>query len=71
MIKLDNVTKYYPSRLGKQYIFKDLTFDIPQGHNIGILGANGAGKSTLFKLLAGSEYPNKGRIETDLNLSWP
>jgi capsular polysaccharide transport system ATP-binding protein len=71
MIRLENITKYYPSRLGKQYIFKDLSFDIPSGHNIGILGSNGAGKSTLFRLLAGSEYPNKGQIITDLSLSWP
>jgi capsular polysaccharide transport system ATP-binding protein len=71
MIKLNNVTKYYPSKLGNQYIFKNLNFEIPSGHNIGILGANGAGKSTLFRLLAGSEYPNKGKVQTDLSLSWP
>lgn len=71
MIRLENITKYYPSKLGNQYIFQDLSFDIPSGHNIGILGSNGAGKSTLFRLLAGSEYPNKGHIKTDLSLSWP
>ena len=71
MIKLHNVTKYYPSKLGKQYIFENLNFEIPSGHNIGILGSNGAGKSTLFRLLAGSEYPNKGSISTDLSVSWP
>lgn len=71
MIRLENLTKYYPSKIGKQYIFKDVSFEIPSNHNIGILGSNGAGKSTLFRLLAGSEYPNKGKILTDLNLSWP
>ncbi|WP_153914049.1 ABC transporter ATP-binding protein [Shewanella sp. TC10] len=71
MIRLQNITKYYPSKLGNQYIFKGVNFDIPEGHNIAILGSNGAGKSTLFRMLAGSEYPNKGRIITDLNLSWP
>jgi capsular polysaccharide transport system ATP-binding protein len=71
MIKLENITKYYPSKLGDQYIFENLNFEIPSGHNIGILGANGAGKSTLFRLLAGSEYPNRGKVITDLNLSWP
>lgn len=71
MIYLNNITKYYPSSLGKQYIFRNLSFEIPSGHNIGILGANGAGKSTLFRLIAGSEYPNKGRIDTDLSISWP
>jgi capsular polysaccharide transport system ATP-binding protein len=71
MIKLKNISKYYPSKLGKQYVFRNLSFDIPAGHNIGILGSNGAGKSTLFRLLAGSEYPNKGEVITDLSLSWP
>ncbi|MDF4628626.1 ATP-binding cassette domain-containing protein, partial [Vibrio parahaemolyticus] len=71
MIRLENLTKYYPSDLGKQYIFKDLNFTIPSGHNIAILGSNGAGKSTLFRILAGSEYPNKGRVVTDLAISWP
>lgn len=71
MIKIVNLTKYYESNRGKQYIFNNLNFEIPSGHNIAILGSNGAGKSTLFRLLAGSEYPNKGRIETELNLSWP
>lgn len=71
MIKLQNLTKYYPSNLGKQYIFNNINFEIPSGHNIAILGSNGAGKSTLFRILAGSEYPNKGKVLTDLNLSWP
>lgn len=71
MIKINNVTKFYPSKLGKQYIFKNLNFEIPSGHNIGILGGNGAGKSTLFKLLAGSEYPNRGSISSDKSISWP
>ncbi|MFT5712405.1 MAG: capsular polysaccharide transport system ATP-binding protein [Glaciecola sp.] len=71
MILLQNVTKYYPSKLGNQYIFKNIDFEIPTDHNIGILGSNGAGKSTLFRLLAGSEYPNKGKIVSELNISWP
>lgn len=71
MILLENITKYYHSALGHQYIFREVNFEIPGGHNIAILGANGAGKSTLFRLIAGSEYPNKGRIRTDLSISWP
>lgn len=71
MIKLHQLTKYYPSELGHQYIFKDVNFTIPTDRNIAILGSNGAGKSTLFRILAGSEYPNKGRVITDKSLSWP
>lgn len=71
MIHLEQLTKYYPSELGNQYIFEDLNFTIPNGRNIAILGSNGAGKSTLFRILAGSEYPNKGRVRTNLAVSWP
>ncbi|MBT0585061.1 ABC transporter ATP-binding protein [Alteromonas oceanisediminis] len=71
MISLKKVTKYYPSALGNQYIFRELSFEIPRGHNIAILGANGSGKSTLFRLIAGSEYPSSGHIRTDVSLSWP
>ncbi|UIP27219.1 ABC transporter ATP-binding protein [Photobacterium sp. TLY01] len=71
MILLRNLTKFYPSDLGKQFIFNGLNFDIPSNRNIAILGKNGAGKSTLFRLLAKSEYPNKGKIITELNISWP
>ncbi|MFW8629139.1 ABC transporter ATP-binding protein [Vibrio natriegens] len=71
MINLENLTKYYPSELGDQYVFRDINFTIPAGRNVALLGSNGAGKSTLFRMLAGSEYPNKGRIVTDKALSWP
>ncbi len=71
MISLDNLTKFYPSDLGKQYIFRNLSFTFPAGHNIALLGSNGAGKSTLFRILAGSEYPNKGKVVSDKAISWP
>lgn len=32
---------------------------------------NGAGKSTLFRILAGSEYPNSGRVISNKAISWP
>lgn len=71
MISLQNLTKYYPSNRGKQYVFKDLSFDIPTDRNIALLGSNGAGKSTLFRIIAGSEYPNSGSIVTSQDISWP
>lgn len=71
MIKLNNVTKYYPSKLGDQYIFRNMSFEIPSKRNIAILGKNGAGKSTLFRLIAGSEYPDSGNIISEQAISWP
>ncbi|MGF1772495.1 ABC transporter ATP-binding protein [Vibrio wakamikoensis] len=71
MIKASNLTKFYPSELGNQYIFENLNFTFPSNKNIAILGSNGAGKSTLFRILAGSEYPNKGKVVTNKSISWP
>jgi capsular polysaccharide transport system ATP-binding protein len=71
MIILKNLTKYYPSNLGNQYIFRDVNFSFPEHGNIALLGSNGAGKSTLFRIIAGSEYPNSGKVITDKSVSWP
>ena len=71
MIRIENLTKSYPSKLGPQYIFKNLNFSFPTDKNVDILGKNGAGKSTLFRLLAKSEYPDRGRVLTNRSMSWP
>jgi capsular polysaccharide transport system ATP-binding protein len=71
MIELQNLTKYYPSELGEQYIFEGVNFTFSQNKNVALLGSNGAGKSTLFRIIAGSEYPNSGKVMTDCSISWP
>lgn len=71
MIYLRHMSKYYPSRAGRRYIFRDVTLNIPTDRNIGVLGPNGVGKSTLIKLIGGSDRPNQGDIYTDKNISWP
>ncbi len=42
---------------------KDVSFDVPKGAVLGIIGANGAGKSTLMRAVAGILPPTKGKIE--------
>lgn len=71
MITLDNVTKYYPTKFGRYYVLKDVSFTLPGDRNIGILGANGAGKSTLLRLLGGMDMPNKGKVTRHSRVSWP
>mgnify|MGYP001438190426 CR=1 FL=1 len=72
MIKIDNITKsYLHHKAGRKYVFKDLSFTIPSGKNVAIIGKNGAGKSTLMNLLAKVDSPDSGRIITDQSISWP
>jgi capsular polysaccharide transport system ATP-binding protein len=71
MIKLQNVTKSYPSKFGRQYVMRNVSCTLPTGRNIAILGRNGAGKSTLLRLLGGIDFPDRGEITTDQRISWP
>ncbi len=47
---------------GDQLLIDDLSFELPPGGIVGVIGANGAGKSTLFKMLTGAEVPDSGSI---------
>ena len=58
VIEFENVTKGYGDRL----LIDNLSFRIPAGAIVGVIGPNGAGKSTLFKLIAGKEQPDAGKI---------
>ena len=44
-------------------LIENLSFSIPKGAIVGIIGGNGAGKSTLVKALAGALKPDSGQIE--------
>jgi capsular polysaccharide transport system ATP-binding protein len=71
VISLDQVTKSYMTLNGRFVVFRDLTFDVPQGVNVGLIGRNGAGKSTLMRLLSAVDLPDSGKITTRGRLSWP
>ena len=71
MITFRNVSKSYKVTDGRNIILDNVTFDFPEKVNIGVLGVNGAGKSTLLRLIAGSEYPDSGRILRSGKYSWP
>eukprot|EP00913_Durusdinium_trenchii_P005233 g4879.t1 len=58
VIEADHLNKGFGDRL----LIDDLSFELPPGGIVGVIGANGAGKSTLFKMLTGDEQPDSGSI---------
>lgn len=71
MIYLDNLTKHFPTRDGKQTIVENLTAVFPTGASVALLGRNGAGKSTLLKIIAGTIRPTSGRVLSTGTISYP
>ncbi|AFU99294.1 energy-dependent translational throttle protein EttA [Simiduia agarivorans] len=58
VIEFNGVTKAF----GDRVLIDNLSFSIPKGAVVGIIGGNGAGKSTLFRMIAGREQPDSGSI---------
>ncbi|MBL0711878.1 MAG: energy-dependent translational throttle protein EttA [Colwellia sp.] len=59
VLEVTNLKKSFDGRV----LIDDLTFTVPKGAIVGIIGANGAGKSTLFKMMSGNEQQDSGNIE--------
>jgi ATP-binding cassette ChvD family protein len=58
VITVDSVSKGF----GDELLIDNLSFTVPKGAIVGVIGGNGAGKSTLFRMIAGSEQPDSGKI---------
>ncbi len=58
VIESENIGKAF----GDKLLYENLTFSLPPGGIIGIIGANGAGKTTLFKMITGEVTPDSGSI---------
>jgi ATP-binding cassette ChvD family protein len=59
VVNAQAVTKGFDDRL----LIEDLTFLLPPGGIVGVIGANGAGKTTLFRMMLGQEKPDAGGFE--------
>ena len=58
VISVDGLTKGY----GDRTLIQDLSFDLPAGSILGVVGANGMGKTTLLRMILGQEEPDSGTV---------
>ena len=65
VVNAHDLAKSFDDRL----LIEDLTFLLPPGGIVGVIGANGAGKTTLFKMIIGEEQPDSGTIEIGATVS--
>ncbi|NNE93282.1 MAG: ABC transporter ATP-binding protein [Verrucomicrobiales bacterium] len=49
-------------RYGNPWVLEDVSFTVPAGESLAVIGPNGGGKSTLLKILLGLEEPNRGSV---------
>ncbi len=59
VVEVSNLTKGFDDRT----LIEDLSFSMPQGGIVGVIGPNGVGKTTLFKMIVGEEQPDSGAIK--------
>ena len=58
VVEADSIAKAF----GDKLLFEDLSFKLPPGGIVGIIGANGAGKTTLFNMVSGDEKTDAGEL---------
>ena len=71
MIHLDRLAKSFRRNGVTRVVLNPVSLTLPEVPGLALLGRNGAGKSTLLRMIAGTLAPDRGRIVTDENISWP
>ncbi|MFL6128446.1 MAG: energy-dependent translational throttle protein EttA [Mycobacteriales bacterium] len=68
VVEAEDLSKGY----GNRRLIDDLSFSLPRGGIVGIIGPNGVGKTTLFRIMVGEEKPDEGtlRIGETVRLSY-
>ena len=59
---IDDLHHKYDKREYSNWILNNINLKVENGELLGLLGPSGCGKTTLLRLIAGFEYPSKGKI---------
>ncbi len=63
VLVVNGVSKSYTIGNEKVTLLDDVSFNVPRGAVVGVVGPNGVGKTTLFRMIVGEEQPDSGTIE--------
>ena len=58
VLEVDNLKKGF----GEKLLIDGLSFQLPAGGIVGVIGANGAGKTTFFRMITGDQQPDEGTL---------
>jgi len=65
LLKVEHISKDYPTPAGPLSIVNDVSLELPEGSAVSIMGPSGSGKSTLLYMLGALEPPSSGTITLD------
>ena len=65
MIKVENISKAFGKKNNRFEALKNVSFEIPDGASVAIVGKSGSGKSTLIHAMSGLDAPEKGQVFVD------
>ncbi len=68
MIEVKNLTKVYGKKENVFTALNDVSFSIPDGARVAIIGKSGSGKSTLMHIMSGLDHPTSGSVSIEGNI---